>query len=206
MRVATLRTIALSMIFVLFDAPVFGINILPDIIGLLFVFICSFLIIDKAPKLSRAIVLCVMTGFIEAVFYLNLIKSETVLSVLSLFYAFLIALLVLSLTNSLSQYCKNTDNYELVELCDITGFIYTIVFVLHVSDMLFPELLGVFWLARLLISAFTGVMFFVFYVRVRVVTHTVASSQEDGISDDDSYDGTEPDDGIQIPLPFNPEE
>lgn len=168
MRVKTLRTIAIALIFVLIDIPPLGIY-QPDAIGLLLIFICSVMMTDRAGRFARSAAVSAAMLFLEAAKLFQLSGSDTVSTFINLLYLFLTALLVITLTDAVAQFSAAQGLPQIARLCDTTGHVYALAFVASVAAQWFPSLQMILWLACLVISVFVIIMFIYFYSAVVTV-------------------------------------
>ncbi|MDR1668618.1 MAG: hypothetical protein LBR76_01495 [Oscillospiraceae bacterium] len=166
MRVKTLRTIAIALIFVLIDIPPLGKFQPPDLIGLVLIFICSVMMTDRAGRFARSAAISAAMMFLEVVRIFGFAGSEAVSSFLSLLYLFLTAFLVITLADGVSQFSASQGLPQIASLCDTTGHVYTLAFVSLAAAQWFPSLEMILWLASVLISIFVIIMFIYFYSAV----------------------------------------
>lgn len=169
MRVKTFRTIAIALIFVLLDAPVLGYNLLPDIIGLPFIFICAVMMTDRAGRFARTAVVSAFMSFLEIIRIFKLTESEPVLNFLTLLYLFLTVLLVITVADGIAQFSLIQGQTDIANFCDMTGHIYALTFIFSAFSMWFTALSNIFSLINLIISIFALVMFTYFYSAIHVI-------------------------------------
>ncbi len=169
MRVKTLRTFAIALIFVLIDIPPLGIYQPPDVVGLVMILVCSVMMTDRAHRFARPAAISAAMLFLEVTRIFHLAGSNAVSSLLDLLYMFLTALLVITLADGVSQFSASQGLPQIASLCDTTGHIFALSFVASVMAKWFPSLEMVLWLASVLISVFVIIMFIYFYSSVITV-------------------------------------
>jgi len=173
MRIKTLRSLCIALIFVLVDIPLpplpftgFEWRLLPDILGLPFVLACSVLLITRAPRFSRPVVLSCGLIFLEVVRIFSLVQDETAMALLSMVYLFLRALLLLSLTHAVSEMCHKLESHDMAVLAERIGYVYAMVFPLQMGRIFFENLAGMFWLLEIIVTALTLLILFMVYNQI----------------------------------------
>jgi hypothetical protein len=145
-------------------------EVLPDILGLTVLFFCAVLFTDRAGRFARPAVVSAVMVFLEVVRLFALAGSDMVTLVISMLYAFLQVVLVITLADGVAQFAQLQGDDRTPRLCDVTGHIYALTFVFSIITLggWFTELHMIFNLAYHLITAYTVIMFLYFYTSVHI--------------------------------------
>lgn len=195
MRVNMLRVIAIALIIVLVDVELFDIQWIPDLLGLVVLFFCAVLYTDKAGRFARAAVVAAVMGFLEVVRLFNLTENDAIISILNIFYVFLTVLLVITLADSVGQFCQLQGRDDIARRCDATGHVYALTFITWALAEWFEPLRGILLLIGWLITAFTLIMFIYFYSATYVAVQEQYEPPPDVLDEDEDGEEAEKEDG-----------
>jgi preprotein translocase subunit SecY len=195
MRVNMLRVIAIALIIVLVDIELFEIQWVPDLLGLVILFFCAVLYVDKAGRFARTAVVAAAMAFLEVVRLFNLAESAPVINILNVLYIFLTVLLVITTADGVGQFCQLQGRDDVAKRCDTTGHVYSLTFVFWALSAWFEPLSRVFWLLNLLVTVFTLVMFAYFYTTTYVAVQEQFETPPDAL-DEEEEDAEEADDAL----------
>jgi hypothetical protein len=197
MRVNSLRVIAVALIIVLIYVMFYGFELKPDIAGLLnvaglsLIFFCSILMTEKAGRFARTAVVVAVMIFLEVVRVFRLTEAESIIFVFGLLYMFLTVLLVITAADAVSQFGQLHGYGHIAGMCDATGHIYAVTFVLTVLSMWFEALSSVFLLINGLITLFAVAMFIYFYNTIYVVVQEQFDPPPEVLEDEEDEEGEE---------------
>jgi hypothetical protein len=149
-------------------------EIIPDIIGLVLLFFCSVLFTDRAGRFARTAVVAVVMAFLEVVRLFSLVEADIIITALSMMYAFLQVILVITVADGIAQFSQLQGNDRVPRLCDFTGHLYALTFVCTILGGWLYDLRMVFSLIYYLITVYAVIMFFYFYCAV----HTPLAEHE----------------------------
>jgi hypothetical protein len=190
-----LRVIAIALIIVLVDVELFDIQWIPDLLGLVVLFFCAVLYTDKAGRFARAAVVAAVMGFLEVVRLFNLTENDAIISILNIFYVFLTVLLVITLADSVGQFCQLQGRDDIARRCDATGHVYALTFITWALAEWFEPLRGILLLIGWLITAFTLIMFIYFYSATYVAVQEQYEPPPDVLDEDEDGEEAEKEDG-----------
>jgi len=209
MRIPTLRSLALAAILIIFDfrellyagegggfdalryesfsgllVIISGISC----VGLVFVMVCSILLLDKAPSFTRPAVICAVMLFIEAIQMFRMAPDE-ILFWLLLFYLFLKALLILFVLEAVAQLARIQGHAETAVLAERIGLLYALTFPLRVGQIYLADFRGIFWLVGLCLAVLTSAALFYMHVKVLLPPETTVDEEEPPLDGEDGEDG-----------------
>jgi len=168
LRVNILRVIAIAMGLVLIDVNLFEFQLLPDFIGLGILLFCAVLMTDRAGRFVRTAVVAALMLFLEVIRVFNLADAEPIVNIFSLVYLFLTVLLVITAADGVGQFGQLQGHENIPKMCDVTGHVYAVTFVLSLLGMWFESLTRVFFAVHIVITVFVLIMFVYFYSAIYV--------------------------------------
>ncbi|MCL2082750.1 MAG: hypothetical protein FWH04_05915 [Oscillospiraceae bacterium] len=140
MRIKTIRTLLIGLVFTLIDIPLnpslFIIDdLLYDLVGLGIIIYSSVFLFNHTKLFARPIIAASAMIFLEVVRIFDLVSVEMTANFLLMLYLCLKALLVILITLAIARVCTKLEYPNYSTLSEKLGYIYAIVFPLRIAMM-----------------------------------------------------------------------
>ena len=161
MRMKSLLWLGLSMLICAFDIPVYGIDILPDILGYIILFVCFSVLAAEEQRFLAPRGLTLVSAVLSVALAFSLVTEPQPLLVLQLLLAALDVLLLFLAFDGIGRLARTHQFSSLVKPMDIAFFLYAPAALLPFAAAAMPELSRVIELVRvcLLLYVFNSIVY-----------------------------------------------